>query len=54
MFDHAVEAGFLSTEHRSMILVEDSPRALLDRFRTYVAPADKWGRTDVGTREIPT
>jgi uncharacterized protein (TIGR00730 family) len=53
MFDHAVEAGFLSTEHRSMILVEDSPRALLERFRTYIAPADKWGRTDVGTREIP-
>jgi uncharacterized protein (TIGR00730 family) len=54
MFDRAVEEGFLSIEHRSMVVVEEDARVLLERFRTYAAPADKWGRTDVSVREIPT
>lgn len=53
MFDRAVEEGFLATDHRSMVVVESRPEVLLDRFRTYVPPADKWGRTDV-LPEIPT
>ena len=54
MFDHAVEEGFLSAEHRAMIVVEDNAKALVERFRSYTAPADKWGRTDKSAREIPT
>jgi len=54
MFDHAVEKGFLSAEHRAMVVVEASADALLERFDNYVAPADKWGRTDVSAGEIPT
>jgi uncharacterized protein (TIGR00730 family) len=54
MFDHAVEQGFLSAQHREMVLVEDQAQVLLERFHSYVAPADKWGRTDVTAREIPT
>jgi uncharacterized protein (TIGR00730 family) len=54
MFDRAVEAGFLSPDHRAMVVVEENAADLLQRFRTYVAPADKWGRTDVSTVEIPT
>lgn len=54
MFDRAVEEGFLSIEHRSMVVVEEDARVLLEGFRTYTAPADKWGRTDVSVREIPT
>lgn len=54
MFDRAVEDGFLSPDHRAMVVVEENAADLLKRFRTYVAPADKWGRTDVSTVEIPT
>jgi hypothetical protein len=54
MFDHAVENGFLSAEHREMVVVEATADALLERFHSYVAPADKWGRTDVSAGDIPT
>ena len=54
MFDHALEQGFLSAEHRAMVVVEDTADALLERFDNYVAPADKWGLTDLSAGEIPT
>jgi hypothetical protein len=54
MFDHAFEHGFLSAEHRAMVVVEDTADALLERFDNYVAPADKWGLTDLSAGEIPT
>lgn len=54
MFDHALEQGFLSAEHRAMVVVEESADALLERFDRYVAPADKWGRIDLSAGEIPT
>jgi uncharacterized protein (TIGR00730 family) len=54
MLDRAVEEGFLSTDHRAMVVVEEDAEQLLERFRSYVAPADKWGRTGVSAEEIPT
>jgi uncharacterized protein (TIGR00730 family) len=37
--DHAVKEGFLTAEHRQMILVESDPAKLLERMGTY-APAE--------------
>jgi uncharacterized protein (TIGR00730 family) len=43
LFDHMVAEGFLSEEHRAMILVETEPRPLLDAFARYEAPkVPKW------------
>jgi uncharacterized protein (TIGR00730 family) len=36
--DHAVVRGFLSEEHRSMVLVETEPELLLEAFARYQAP----------------
>lgn len=38
--DHAVKEGFLTAEHRETIMVEATPRALLDRLRAYQPPED--------------
>jgi uncharacterized protein (TIGR00730 family) len=41
--DHSVQEAFLRDVHRAMLLVEDSPRSLLDRFAAYRAPVvAKW------------
>jgi uncharacterized protein (TIGR00730 family) len=41
--DHSVEQAFLRDAHRAMLLVDDSPRSLLDRFAAYRAPVvAKW------------
>ncbi len=43
LLDNAVEAGFLRSAHRTMVLVDSDPAALLDRFASYrPAIADKW------------
>lgn len=34
--DHAVAHGFLRTEHRALVLVDEDPVLLLERFRAYV------------------
>jgi uncharacterized protein (TIGR00730 family) len=46
--DGASEAEFVKPEHRAMLIVENDPDRLLDRFATYVAPSvAKWiGRED--------
>jgi uncharacterized protein (TIGR00730 family) len=36
--DHAVAEQFLQSQHRSMLVVDESPTALLDRFEAYQAP----------------
>jgi uncharacterized protein (TIGR00730 family) len=36
--DHAVEEGFLTEAHRKTVMVESSPKALLERMRAYVPP----------------
>jgi uncharacterized protein (TIGR00730 family) len=36
--DRAVEQLFVQPEHRTMILVDEDPAALLDRFETYQPP----------------
>jgi len=42
-FDGGVAEGFIKIEHREMLIVEDSPRTLLDRFEEYNAPyVEKW------------
>ena len=33
--DHAVKEGFLTAEHREMILIESDPATLLDRMQAY-------------------
>jgi len=41
--DHAAGAGFVRPVHRGMLLVDDDPSRLLDRFAQYEAPAvPKW------------
>lgn len=41
--DRATAEGFIRPEHRRMLLVEEDPDALLDRFAAHVAPAvPKW------------
>ena len=46
--DRAVAEKFLRDVHRSMVIVESDPRALLARFEAYEPPkVVKW--VDVGT-----
>jgi uncharacterized protein (TIGR00730 family) len=41
--DHMVAKGFLSEEHRAMVLVESEPEPLLDAFAPYQLPqTPKW------------
>jgi uncharacterized protein (TIGR00730 family) len=43
LFDHMVAKGFLSEEHRAMVLVESEPEPLLDAFALYQSPqTPKW------------
>src|ERR687893_3285366 len=43
VFDHMVQQGFLSEEHRAMVLVETEPEALLEALAGYVPPrVIKW------------
>ena len=45
-FDQARDRGFLKPEHRDMLLVAETPAALLDRFEHYEAPdTEKWRNT---------
>jgi uncharacterized protein (TIGR00730 family) len=42
-FDHMVFRGFLSEEHRALVLVEAQPKTLLERFARYRPPTvPKW------------
>jgi uncharacterized protein (TIGR00730 family) len=41
--DRSVNEAFVREAHRAMLLVDDSPRRLLDRFAAYRAPTiEKW------------
>ncbi len=41
--EHAVQQAFVRDAHRAMLLVDDLPRRLLDRFAAYRAPTvQKW------------
>jgi len=41
--DHSVTEGFVKDLHRDMLVMADTPEAMLDRFRTYVPPTvEKW------------
>jgi len=41
--EKCVKERFIKKEHKSMILVDTSPKSLLDRFESYKAPViDKW------------
>jgi uncharacterized protein (TIGR00730 family) len=43
MLDHAVEAGFIRPQHRSMLRVGDDPGTLLDDLARWAAPTvEKW------------
>jgi len=43
VFDHMVERGFVSPEHRKLVLVETEPIALLRAFESYRPPSvPKW------------
>lgn len=39
--DHAVDEGFVSADHREMVVVAEDPETLLDEFETYEAPEVK-------------
>jgi len=41
--DHAVAEGFVKGDHREMIIVEERPEELLERFRAYRSPVvERW------------
>jgi uncharacterized protein (TIGR00730 family) len=41
--DHSVQEAFVRDAHRGMLLVDDTPQSLLDRFAAYRAPVvAKW------------
>ena len=41
--EHAIDERFVRREHRSMVIVSDSPDSLLERFERYVPPVvPKW------------
>jgi uncharacterized protein (TIGR00730 family) len=43
VFDRMVEKEFLRAEHRGLVLVEEDPSALLERFDSYRPPTSiKW------------
>lgn len=45
-FDRAAEAGFLSPEHRGLVIADDEIDRLLDRLSTWTRPAGpKWAGT---------
>ena len=37
-FDHMHQEGFVDAEHRNMVVVEETPAAMLQRFETYQPP----------------
>jgi uncharacterized protein (TIGR00730 family) len=42
-FDHTQAEGFLRPENRSMLMCDDDPAALIQKFERYTAPqVDKW------------
>ncbi|PFN80655.1 TIGR00730 family Rossman fold protein [Bacillus sp. AFS076308] len=41
LFDHMIEQKFLQEKFRSMVLIEENPDQLLDRFYHYIAPTVK-------------
>jgi uncharacterized protein (TIGR00730 family) len=41
LFDHMIEQKFLQEKFRSMVLVEENPDNLIDRFHHYIAPSVK-------------
>lgn len=41
--DHTVAEGFVQDKHRSMLIVEQQPEQLIERFKTYQPPVvKKW------------
>ena len=48
LFDHTVTEGFVNPDHRSLVLTEGDPSALLERMERYTPPQTrKW----IGPRE---
>jgi uncharacterized protein (TIGR00730 family) len=46
--DHALSTGFMRSEHRALVLVDQDPMALLNRMRAAPsAPVSKWSGTEV-------
>jgi uncharacterized protein (TIGR00730 family) len=41
LFDEAVEEGFLHSDHRSLVLMENDPELLLDVMNRYTPPGTK-------------
>jgi uncharacterized protein (TIGR00730 family) len=45
--DHTVEERFVKPQHRAMLMVEEDPQLLLERFAAYVPPSvPKWVSSD--------
>ena len=46
--DHAVNEQFIKDEHRSLLIIENNPQRLLDRFMAYKSPKqlNKWIKFD--------
>lgn len=45
-----VDAGFVGQQYADMLIYEDTPEAVLERFRSYVPPPPKWGVAPVEQR----
>lgn len=47
MVQHAAAEGFVSDHHAHLLLSEDDPATLLDRFAAYTPPASAWKWSDL-------
>jgi hypothetical protein len=45
-----VDAGFVAQQYGDMLIYEDTPEAVLARFRSYTPPPPKWGVAPVEQR----
>jgi len=46
LLEHAAHEGFIQSSHRDMVLIDDSPGRLLDRFASYAPPeVPRWLRS---------
>ncbi len=40
--DHVVKQGFIEPDHREMVIIDDDPEQLIEKFKSYIPPkADK-------------
>ncbi|WP_354170204.1 MULTISPECIES: TIGR00730 family Rossman fold protein [unclassified Bradyrhizobium] len=54
MLQGAVRQGFMRAEHATMPIVHDAIEPILDAFRAYAPPAQKWGPRTAIAEDFPS